>query len=64
MPFTGSSSGTAVPETHSVRPSDVVVGIASYNDAETIGVVLRSARDGLDRYLGPEAGTIVLADSV
>jgi hypothetical protein len=62
MPSTGSSFSSAVPERQPVGPSDIVVGIASYNDAATISGVLRGVREGLDRYLGPDIGSIVLAD--
>jgi hypothetical protein len=51
-----------VRESHPVQPSDIVIGIASYNDAETIGGVLRGARDALDQHLGANVGSIVLAD--
>jgi hypothetical protein len=51
-----------VAESQTVQRSDIVVGIASYNDAETIGGVLRGARAALDQHLGANAGSIVLAD--
>lgn len=42
--------------------SDIVVGVASYNDADTIGVVLRGARSALDQHPAADAASIVLAD--
>jgi hypothetical protein len=58
----GSSSSIAPSDPEPGRPSDVVIGIASYNDAETIAGVLRGARSGLDHYVGRDGGSIVLAD--
>lgn len=62
MASIGSSSSIAAPDHDAARPSDVVIGIASYNDAETIIGVLRGAREGLDHYVGRNGGSIVLAD--
>lgn len=62
MASIGSSSSIAATDRDAARPSDVVIGIASYNDAETIIGVLRGAREGLDHYLGRDGGSIVLAD--
>jgi hypothetical protein len=39
-----------------------VIGIGSYNSADTIGAVVRSVRQGLDGHFGPRTGCIVLAD--
>lgn len=61
MPSIGSSSSIAQTDADPARPSDVVVGIASYNDAATIGTVVRSVREGIERHLGA-GGCIVLAD--
>jgi glucosylglycerate synthase len=61
MASTGSSFRT-VAEGLTAARSDIVVGIASYNDAETIGGVLRGARDALDQHLAAKVGSIVLAD--
>jgi hypothetical protein len=61
MASIGSSSSIAEPEAEPARPSDVVVGIASFNDAATIGLVVRSVREGMERHLGA-GGCIVLAD--
>jgi hypothetical protein len=60
MASTGSSSSIAIADADSARPSDAVVGIQSYNDAETIGGVVRSAREAVSRHA--RSGCVILAD--
>src|SRR5262245_33451113 len=58
MDSTGLNSN--LPADDASHTSDVVVGIATYNNAATIDAIARSASDGLGRHgLG---GCIVLAD--
>ncbi len=60
MTSTGSSSSIAIAEAGSARPSEAVVGIQSYNDADTIGGVVRSAHEGIRRHA--RTGCVILAD--
>jgi hypothetical protein len=60
MASTGSSSSAAIADADSARPSDAVVGIQSYNDADTIGGVVASAREGVRRHA--QSGCVILAD--
>jgi glucosylglycerate synthase len=59
MVSTGSSSSIAEAEA-APGHHDVVVGIQSYNDAETIAGVVASAREGMRRHGG--SGCVILAD--
>jgi len=60
MASTGSSSSIAVADADSARPCDAVVGIQSYNDADTIAGVVASAREGMRRHAA--TGCVILAD--
>ncbi len=60
MASTGSSSNIALADTDSARPSEAVFVIQSYNDADTIGGVVRSAHEGLQRHV--RTGCVILAD--
>ncbi len=60
MASTGSSSSIANADAAPARPIDIVVGIQSYNDEETIAGVVSSASEGLRRHGG--SGCVILAD--
>ena len=60
MASTGLSSSAAIADAESAHPSEAVVGIQSYNDADTIGGVVRSAREGIRRHA--RSGCVILAD--
>jgi hypothetical protein len=60
MASTGSSSSIAIADADAARPSDVAVGIQSYNDADTIGGVVASVRDAMRRH--GRSACVVLAD--
>lgn len=44
-------------------PADIVVALTSYNDARTIGPVVRALRDGLARSFASSTARFVLADA-
>jgi hypothetical protein len=46
-----------------VEGADIVVGITSHNDVETIGAVISAVRDGLARGFGQTTARLVLADA-
>jgi hypothetical protein len=52
---------SAQPAVDRTGSADIVLGVLSYNDAETIGEVIRAARHGLNRFSGQRA-FIVNAD--
>ena len=60
MGSTGSSSNGAVPDSAS---GAVVVGLVTYQDAATIGMVAAAARDGLAAYFADTPTRIILADA-
>jgi glucosylglycerate synthase len=62
MPSTGLSSSVAPSEATPAK-ADLVVGLTSYNDAETIGRVTAAVRAGLTRHFDGVASRIVLADA-
>ena len=43
--------------------ADIVVALTTYNDARTIGPVIRAVTDGLARAFAPTAARIVIADA-
>jgi len=61
MASTGSNFSVNEAEA-SASHADVVVALASYNHARTIGAVVRAVRDGLAAHFGSGATRIVLAD--
>lgn len=61
MASTGSSSSGARPEGTRSR-SALVVGLLTYQDAETVGQVAAAVREGLDRHFGELATRVILAD--
>jgi len=60
MDSTGSNSSA---EPARAARADIVVGLTSYNDARTIGAVVRAVEGGLSRYFESSAARIVLADA-
>jgi hypothetical protein len=62
MASTGLSSSVAPSDATSTK-ADLVVGLTSYNDAETIGRVTAAVRAGLTRHFDGVASRIVLADA-
>src|SRR5689334_17013382 len=56
-----SATQSAQPAVDRAGSADIVLGVLSYNDAETIGPVIRAARSGLSRFSGVRA-FIVNAD--
>lgn len=61
MPSTGSNSSVRAADASALR-ADIVVALASYNHARTIGPVARAVRAGLATHFGSSAMQIVLAD--
>jgi len=59
MASTGSSSSSAPPE---AVAADVVVGVITYDDAETIGTVAAAVHQGLESYFQGLATRIALVD--
>jgi glucosylglycerate synthase len=55
------ASLSAQPAVDRAASADIVLGVLSYNDAETVGEVIRAARHGLSRFSGQRA-FIVNAD--
>src|SRR5678809_1428540 len=49
-------------EPAAIETADIVVGILSYNNAETIGSVVRAPQSGLSRYFPESRGILVHAD--
>jgi hypothetical protein len=62
MASTGSSSSAAISDAMSAKV-DLVVGLTSYQDADTIGAVARAVREGLASHFSDLAHRIVLVDS-
>src|SRR5688572_6831101 len=62
MASTGSSSSRAASEP-ATAGVDLVIGLTSFNDAETIAGVVAAAREGVTRFLGAAATRFVLADA-
>jgi hypothetical protein len=62
MVSTGSSSSGATPDAAPAGGA-LVVGLLSYQDAQTIGPVAAAAREALAGHVGGLTGRIVLADS-
>lgn len=63
MASTGSSSSGAAPDSPSPAGAHVVVGILSYNDAETIGAVAGAVRGGLLCHAGGLTCRIACVDA-
>jgi hypothetical protein len=61
MASTGLSSSAAAADAAST-PADIVVGIVSYNNADTVGSVVRAVCGGLHSSFGANPSCIVLAD--
>jgi hypothetical protein len=61
MAEVNSATQSAQPAVDRAGSADIVLGVLSYNDAETIGPVIRAARSGLSRFSGVRA-FIVNAD--
>ena len=61
MASTGLSSSAAHAEVAS-SPADIVVGIVSYNNAETVGPLVRAVCGGLHSHFSGSPSCIVLAD--
>src|ERR1043166_3623668 len=49
-------------EPAAIETADIVLGILSYNNAETIGPVVRAAQSGLSRYFPENRSVLVHAD--
>ncbi len=49
-------------EIHSLSRADIVIGIPSYNNARTIGHVVRAAQAGLNKYYSQYKGIIINSD--
>jgi len=62
MASTGSNSSVQTPEAADVSGADLVVAVATCNDAATIGPVVRAVCEGLARYFGGTGARILLAD--
>ncbi len=62
MASTGSNSSVPLADAGAAH-ADIVIGLASYNDARTIGQVARSVEAALSRGFGANGARIVLADS-
>ncbi len=63
MASTGSSSSAAAAEGLAPARADVVIGLTSHNDAQTIGAVVRAVGDGLAPLFADGAACLVLADA-
>lgn len=61
MASTGSSSSAATPAPETAG-AQIVVGILSYQHADTVAGVARAVRDGLAGHFGAHASRVVLAD--
>src|SRR5690242_7002408 len=62
MVSTGSNSSVQEADVAAAR-ADFVVGLTCYNDARTIGGVVRAMRDGLVRYFASASARFVLVDA-
>ena len=63
MASIGSNSSTHSADAEAAAGrADIVVGLTSHNDVETIGAVLRAARADLASSFGPSAACFLLAD--
>jgi hypothetical protein len=62
MASTGSSSSDATPDAPTGANAELVVGLTSYQDAETIRPVTRAVRDGLAGHFPGVTSRIVLVD--
>jgi glycosyltransferase involved in cell wall biosynthesis len=45
-----------------IKSADILIGIPSYNNARTIGHVVRAVQAGLAKYFGPQKAVIVNSD--
>jgi hypothetical protein len=66
MAFTGSNSShqeADVAVESATAAADIVVGLTSYNDARTIGPIVRAVRAGLAQSFGSSVVQFVLADA-
>jgi hypothetical protein len=62
MDSTGSNSSVQATDAPAER-ADIVVGLTSHNDIETVGAVMRAIREGLAPTLDQSAAFFVLADA-
>ena len=61
--FLAPDSGDIVQQLRALAPVDIVVGIPSYNEADSIGHVVRQADIGVREYFGGLRGVIVNVDN-
>lgn len=45
-----------------IRPADIIIGIPSYNNADTIGRVIKAAELGLAKYFPERKGIIIISE--
>lgn len=62
MPETGILSDAFIRELMNVGEVDIVVGVPTFNDAQSIGPVIQSIREGLLKYFPRERVVIINAD--